>query len=85
MALFKILKGNRENLNAAPSTEGHAYFCADDGTFWIAHDDGNGNIIKTQINKQDFIDYVNTHFATEEYVQQYVQQYINEAILGGEW
>lgn len=44
----------------------------------------------TNVNSLPFADdalrtFINTNFASKEYVQQYVQQYVNEAILGGEW
>ena len=35
MALFKILKGNSENLKKVKATDGYAYFTPDDGKFYI--------------------------------------------------
>lgn len=49
MALFKVLRGNRENL---PETkhDGWAYFCTDTGEFFIDYDtglkDNNAPILK---------------------------------------
>ena len=52
MALFKSLRGKRENL---PSTkiDGYAYFCTDDGTFWIDYKDENNVVQRKQINAKD--------------------------------
>ena len=52
MALFKSLRGKRENL---PSTkiDGYAYFCTDDGTFWIGYKDENNVVQRKQINAKD--------------------------------
>ena len=57
MALFKILRGGRESLPAPTiNTDGHAYFCWDDGTFWINYKESDSatEIKQKQINKDDW-------------------------------
>lgn len=53
MALFKPFKGRRTDLDNIPKVDGHAYFCIDDGTFWIDYQDA-GTIKRKQINKDDW-------------------------------
>ena len=52
MALFKSLRGKRENLPSS-KTDGYAYFCTDDGTFWIDYTDDSGAVQRKQINAKD--------------------------------
>lgn len=52
MALFKSLRGKRENLPSS-KTDGYAYFCTDDGTFWIDYKDENGVVQRKQINADE--------------------------------
>ena len=52
MALFKNLRGKRENL-PINKTDGYAYFCTDDGTFHIDYKDESGTIQRKQINAKD--------------------------------
>lgn len=52
MALFKSLRGKRENLPSA-KTDGYAYFCTDDGSFHIDYKDDSGIIQRKQINAKD--------------------------------
>lgn len=52
MALFKSLRGKRENLPST-KTDGYAYFCVDDGTFWIDYKDQNGVVQRKQLNAKD--------------------------------
>lgn len=52
MALFKPLLGKRENLPII-LTSGHAYFCTDDGSFWIDYTDSDGVVKRKQINAQE--------------------------------
>lgn len=52
MALFKSLRGKRENLPST-KTDGYAYFCTNDGTFWIDYKDENGVVQRKQINAKD--------------------------------
>ena len=49
MALFKPLRGSRENL-PEERRDGYAYFCVNDGTFWIDHKDENGALQRTQVS-----------------------------------
>ncbi len=51
MALFKTLRGKRENL-PEQKTDGYAYFCIDDGTFWIDYLD-NDTVKRKQINAKE--------------------------------
>ena len=52
MALFKPLLGKRENLPTT-LTSGYAYFCTDDGSFWIDYTDSNSVVKRKQINAQE--------------------------------
>lgn len=52
MALFKSLRGKRENLPST-KTDGYAYFCTDDGTFWIDYTDDNGTLQRKQLYVDD--------------------------------
>lgn len=52
MALFKTLRGKRENL-PEEKTDGYAYFCIDDGTFWIDYKDDNNIVQRKQINAKE--------------------------------
>ena len=52
MALFKPLLGKRENLHIN-LTNGYAYFCTDDGSFWIDYMDSDGIVKRRQINAQE--------------------------------
>lgn len=52
MALFKSLRGKRSNLPST-KTDGYAYFCTDDGTFWIDYTDDSGVVQRKQINAKD--------------------------------
>lgn len=52
MALFKPLLGKRGNLPAT-LTAGYAYFCTDDGSFWIDYTDSDGRVKRKQINAQE--------------------------------
>ena len=52
MALFKPSLGKRQNL-PTDLTAGYAYFCTDDGSFWIDYRDSDGVIKRKQINAQE--------------------------------
>lgn len=52
MALFKPLLGKRENLPTI-LTSGYAYFCTDDGSFWIDYTDSDNVVKRKQINAQE--------------------------------
>ena len=52
MALFKPLFGKRENLPTV-LTSGYAYFCIDDGSFWVDYKDSDGVVKRKQINAQE--------------------------------
>ena len=54
MALFKVFRGKREDLEKVTKVDGHAYFCTDDGSFWIDYSEGNNNIVyRKQVNEND--------------------------------
>ena len=54
MALFKVFRGKREDLEKVAKVDGHAYFCTDDGSFWIDYSEGNNNIVyRKQVNEND--------------------------------
>lgn len=42
MALFKILRGSKKNLETLEITDGYAYFTPEDGRFYIDVSDENG-------------------------------------------
>ena len=52
MALFKSMRGKRKNLPTT-KTDGYAYFCTDDGTFWIDYKDDNDILQRKQLNAKD--------------------------------
>ena len=52
MALFKPLLGKRARLPET-LTSGWAYFCTDDGSFWIDYTDSDGVVKRKQINAQE--------------------------------
>lgn len=45
MALFKILKGDSNNLPEVKATEGYAYFTPDDGRFYIDIDSSDTAVV----------------------------------------
>lgn len=53
MALFKTFRGKRTDLDSVVKIDGHAYFCMDDGTFWIDYKDAE-EVKRKQINKEDW-------------------------------
>jgi hypothetical protein len=57
MALFKPFHGNRNDLDTVPKVSGHAYFCIDDGSFWIDIEDSEGIVqrIQTSAAVEDLI------------------------------
>ena len=56
MALFKILRGIAGNLATQPKVDGHAYFCWNDGTFWIDYKETADatEVKRKQINKESW-------------------------------
>lgn len=54
MALFKIFRGNSKKLPEVPVKDGYAYFCMDDGTFWVDCENSDGLFSRVQINKADW-------------------------------
>jgi hypothetical protein len=56
MALFKILRGIAGNLANQPKVDGHAYFCWNDGTFWIDYKETADatEVKRKQINKESW-------------------------------
>lgn len=49
MALFKVKRGNRSGLPSV-KTDGYAYFCTDDGSFWIDYTDEQGTLYRKQVD-----------------------------------
>lgn len=49
MALFKVYRGNEENL-PTKLTDGYAYFCADTGNFFIDYSVEGGKLYRKQLN-----------------------------------
>ena len=64
MALFKSLRGKRNNLPST-KTDGYAYFCTDDGTFWIDYKDDSGVIQRKQINAKNAETLSNASLSTD--------------------
>lgn len=52
MALFKVFRGQRNDLDSVTKVDGHAYFCTDDGSFWIDYLDGT-EIKRKQVNESE--------------------------------
>lgn len=52
MAIFKLLRGKRQNL-PINKIDGYAYFCADDASFHIDYLDENGDVQRQQLNAKD--------------------------------
>ena len=50
MALFKVFRGLYSELEDVQMTDGHAYFCTDDGSFWIDYKDNNDVLQRKQVN-----------------------------------
>ena len=58
MALFKTFRGKREDLESVAKVDGHAYFCTDDGSFWIDYtEEGSTEVKRMQINSSHFHSY----------------------------
>ena len=51
MALFKVFRGKREALDDVQKTDGHVYFCTDDGSFWIDYKDAENVLHRKSINE----------------------------------
>lgn len=51
MAIFKNFKGNRENLDNVPLTEGHVYFM-DDGSLHFDYKDKEGDLKRAQVGSK---------------------------------
>lgn len=52
MALFKLSRGDSSRLNDVKFTDGYAYLCTDDESFYIDAVDSDGNEKRILINKQ---------------------------------
>lgn len=50
MALFKVLRGDRVNLDNYAFHDGYAYFCSDTGEFFIDCTTSLGEEVRKQIN-----------------------------------
>lgn len=90
MALFKTLRGKRENL-PEKKTDGYAYFCIDDGTFWIDYLDNN-TVQRKQINAKEAeeltgmtISMVLSSSSTEIPTSKAVSDALNNKILVRTW
>lgn len=49
MALYKALRGTRDNLPTT-KTDGWVYFCIDDGSYWLDYKDANGVLQRKQVD-----------------------------------
>lgn len=52
MALWKLFRGNRSDLDAVEKHDGYVYFC-DNGTLFYDYTDADGNLQRKQINAKD--------------------------------
>jgi hypothetical protein len=50
MALFKVFRGQRSDLDSVAKVDGHAYFCTDDGSFHIDYKVENGEVQRKELN-----------------------------------
>ena len=50
MSFFKAYLGSRSDLDKVPLSSGATYWCIDDGTVHMDHEDDNGILHRTQIN-----------------------------------
>ena len=73
MALFKVFRGQRNDLDSVTKVDGHAYFCTDDGSFWIDYLDGT-TIKRKQVNESELAS-LNDKF--DDYVTLDTDQTIN--------
>lgn len=53
MALFKVFRGLSAELSSVTKTDGHAYFCTDDGSFWIDYKDDSNVLQRKQVNANE--------------------------------
>lgn len=51
MALWKPFRGTSAALADVPKTDGHAYFCTDDGSLFFDYKDENNELHRKQINE----------------------------------
>lgn len=58
MALFKAFTGKSEYLDSEPRVSGHAYFCIDDGSFYIDYTDPEdaSKVLRNKINFKELAD-----------------------------
>ena len=77
MALFKVFRGQRNDLDSVTKVDGHAYFCTDDGSFWIDYLDGT-EIKRKQVNESEFAS-LNDKF--DDYVEDVVRKTELDAAL----
>ena len=54
MALFKVLRGKSNALSSITKKDGYAYFCTDEGSFWIDYIDDSGTIYRKKVGDGDF-------------------------------
>ena len=54
MALFKVFRGSRAELDTISKHDGYAYFCTDDGSFWIDYEKSDGVVERKQVNALEF-------------------------------
>ena len=98
MALFKVFRGQSSNLSSQPKKDGYAYFCTDDGSFWIDYEDGNHVLQRKQVGENVFLKnsvMINdstevtfnlpTDYSTAATETLATREWIEQMILGGEW
>lgn len=61
MSLFKIFKGNKENLDAQPKKDGFAWFTKQDAGFYIDTEMEDGSVVRKRVNSAESTEYINDY------------------------
>lgn len=87
MALFKVLRGNSQNLKNTSLVDGQFYFCTDNGQIFIDYLDSNNQIQRKQINAKEAETLLGYDIAAEVRnnnaeipTSQAVQAFVNSAV-----
>ena len=84
MALFKIYRGKSTDLDKVKKVDGYAYFCTDDGSFWIDYtsgkDEGGNEIIERKKINANALEELKTAVDEIEIPDNYVTTDTNQTI-----
>ena len=83
MALWKLFRGNRADLDAVEKHDGYVYFC-DNGTLFYDYTDADGNLQRKQINAKD-AETLGTHSADEFLLSSDLEDVLAQAKASGEF